>query len=167
MNQFNPPEPISTKYCSLEIHSSLSLLILFLVVLICAITATYHHYYLLMLLVVPPQLLVGSSCSEYCVMLQGVPYPFPYFPQQLPMHMSAPLPIGQASPQPGGLLSSANPLSHSIPLGQQQQQPSHQQHNKPPTSLDKQIVNETIRRRISDKMLAQQVSDIKVYFNSF
>ncbi|XP_067934296.1 CREB-regulated transcription coactivator 1-like isoform X2 [Watersipora subatra] len=90
-----------------------------------------------------PSPFVGNSTQ-----VQGIPQQFQYLPQPgLGMHPLAP---AMAGPHPAHTahLNNSNALSHNIPISQQAP--------KSPANLEKQLVNETIRRRISDKMLAQQ-----------
>lgn len=96
-----------------------------------------------------------NQCMVICL-LQGMPPQFQYFPTPAPpMHL-----IGMPPHRPP---NTNHQMPHSIPtqhggqpppLNQQQSAAKHQ------ATLDKQLVNETIRRRISDKMLAQQVSHV-------
>ena len=83
-----------------------------------------------------------------------MPPQFQYFPvPSAPMHI-----IGMPPHRPP---NANHQMSHSIPSqhGGQPPPPNQQQSAaKHQATLDKQLVNETIRRRISDKMLAQQAS---------
>lgn len=68
-----------------------------------------------------------------------MPPHFQYYPQPAAMPMMAPLNTAHNKPPISNSMSPNN-----IP-------------SAPKASLEKQMVNETIRRRISDKLLAQQV----------